>query len=230
MSVILLEGVPQIEVQLRRSARARRLSLRVSRLDGRVTLTVPHGVSERQVHAFAKEKAGWLRGALEGQPDAVDVELGVELPLAGHLYRLVKGQGRSVRLVDDHLHIPGAADATAAKVAGFLKAQARARLQTACAGYADDLGRPFGRITLRDTRSRWGSCSSEGNLNFSWRLAMAPPEVLNYVAAHEVAHLAEMNHSRRFWDVVTRLYGSHDAERRWLRTEGAALHRYRFRN
>jgi predicted metal-dependent hydrolase len=81
---------------------------------------------------------------------------------------------------------------------------------------------------MRDTRSRWGSCSSQGTLMYSWRLIMAPPEVLRYVAAHEVAHLAEMNHSPAFWQVVQTLYGAHHRERGWLREHGASLHKYRF--
>ncbi|RMD90830.1 MAG: M48 family peptidase, partial [Alphaproteobacteria bacterium] len=106
--------------------------------------------------------------------------------------------------------------------------QAREALAAACDRHAARLGRRYGRLSLRDTRSRWGSCSAEGNLNFSWRLVMAPPEVLDYVAAHEVAHLAEMNHSPAFWALVERLFPAHEAPRRWLRENGASLHRYRF--
>ena len=105
---------------------------------------------------------------------------------------------------------------------------ARDVLATACDAYAARLGRPYAGLTLRDTRSRWGSCSSAGRLMFSWRLILAPPEVLRYVAAHEVAHLAQMNHSPAFWAEVTRIHGPYAAERKWLRTEGNALHRFRF--
>jgi predicted metal-dependent hydrolase len=90
------------------------------------------------------------------------------------------------------------------------------------------LGRRFSRLSLRDTRSRWGSCSSRGGLSYSWRLILAPPDVLDYVAAHEVAHLAEMNHSPAFWALVARLCPGYQAPRGWLRREGAGLHRYRF--
>ena len=94
--------------------------------------------------------------------------------------------------------------------------------------YAARLGKGYTRLTLRDTRSRWGSCTSDGGLMFSWRLIMAPPSVLDYVAAHEVAHLAQMNHSPAFWAEVTRIYGDFDPPRQWLRTHGADLHRYQF--
>ncbi|MFM2356655.1 MAG: hypothetical protein RLZZ528_2391, partial [Pseudomonadota bacterium] len=112
----------------------------------------------------------------------------------------------------------------------FLRVAARTRLNAACDRFAAALGRPYSRIALRDTRSRWGSCTQDGGLMFSWRLVMAPPEVLDYVAAHEVAHLAEMNHSDAFWSVVARLYPDHARQRRWLKAEGSLLHGYRFRD
>jgi predicted metal-dependent hydrolase len=94
--------------------------------------------------------------------------------------------------------------------------------------YAAKIGRRVTRVTLRDTRSRWGSCTAEGALMYSWRLIMAPPEVLRYVAAHEVAHLVEMNHSNRFWAVVEGLYPGWQTQRAWLRSHGGALHGLRF--
>ena len=113
-------------------------------------------------------------------------------------------------------------------VCAFLRLRARDRLAERVDHFAGLIGRRPGKLTLRDTRSRWGSCSAAGNLMFSWRLIMAPPEVLDYVAAHEVAHLLEMNHSPAFWAGVTRLMPGYAAPRRWLRDEGASLHRYRF--
>jgi len=110
----------------------------------------------------------------------------------------------------------------------LLTALARERLLGAVARHAEALGRPAGKITLRDTRSRWGSCSSKGDLMFSWRLIMAPPAVLDYVAAHEVAHLAEMNHSARYWAVCEQLCPEYRVHRRWLKQSGAALLAWRF--
>ena len=114
------------------------------------------------------------------------------------------------------------------RVKAFFKIQAMLHLHQATDRYAAALGKPYGKITLRDTTSRWGSCSSQGNINYSWRLIMAPPDVLNYVVAHEVAHLAEMNHSAQFWAVVERLYPDYAEQRVWLRKHGEDLHRYVF--
>ncbi|MBO9407648.1 M48 family metallopeptidase [Shimia sp. R9_1] len=228
MTQHIIPGTPPVTVALRQSSRARRISLRVSRLDGKVTLTVPRGVSTREALGFAEEKQDWLRRQLSQQPEQVLVAPGAVLPVAGRDRLVVAGQGRSVVLGQDEIAVPGRPDLVGRKVQGFLKELARHRLSEAVDHYAAHLRLPYSRMTLRDTRSRWGSCSSAGALMFSWRLVMAAPDVLDYVAAHEVAHLKEMNHSQAFWNVVTQLYGPYEAPRRWLRTDGQVLHRYRF--
>jgi predicted metal-dependent hydrolase len=224
----VLPGNPPVEITLRKTAQARRISLRISRLDGRVTLTCPLRTPDREALAFAREKADWLRLHLTAQPGPAGVGIGSVVPFEGRLLRIASGPGRLVRAEEDVLWVPGDPARVAARLAGFMKQVARDRLAAASDHYAARLGRGYARLTLRDTRSRWGSCTADGGLMYSWRLVMAPPEVLTYVAAHEVAHLAEMNHSDAFWAVVTRLYGDYRAPRRWLREKGGDLHRYRF--
>lgn len=229
MGLIRLPGEPEVEVALKRSARARRLSLRVSGVDGRVTLTMPRFAPEREALSFAREKAGWIREKLAEQSPFVLAGPGVVVPVEGQGRLITLAPVRRITLEREALLVPERAAGVAARVGAFLRELARARLAEATARHAAALGRPHGRITLRDTRSRWGSCSHEANLMYSWRLVLAPPEVLDYVAAHEVAHIAEMNHSPAFWAVVARLCPGYRAPRAWLRQEGAALHRYRFR-
>jgi len=228
VSDTVLPGNPPIPLILRRSAQAKRLSLRISQLDGRVTLTMPKRLAEREALAFARSKEEWIRGHLDRRGDDIDVGLGSELPLGGQMLRVVAGTGRSVQIGHSEIAVPGAADRVGKRLGAYLKEVARDRLAGACDDYAARLGRLYTRITMRDTRSRWGSCTSDGGLMFSWRLIMAPPQVLDYVAAHEVAHLAEMNHSAAFWAGVERIYGSYKEPRGWLRQHGNALHRYRF--
>jgi len=228
MTSHFLPGSPPVALTLLHSPRARRVSLRVSGLDGRVTLSVPRGMSEADALDFAQSRAGWLRAQLARQPGCVQVAPGLDLPLEGRMLQVAPGEGPAVRLGADTIHVPGPEARIAARLEGWLKARARDRLAHASDRYAAELGRDYSRITLRDTRSRWGSCSSKAALNYSWRLIMAPPDVLDYVAAHEVAHLVEMNHSPAFWSVVRRLLPDHDGPRKWLRREGATLHRYRF--
>ncbi len=229
VGIHIIDGVPPVTVYLRSSAQARRISLRVSRLDGKVTLTHPVRVSEHEALEFAYSRAEWLRGHVTDVPETVEVTLGAVLPVEGRERQLVSGSGRRVALHGSEITIPGAPETAGRRLESFLKAMARDRLAAASDVYAARLGRTFARISLRDTRSRWGSCSSRGTLMYSWRLIMAPPEVLQYVAAHEVAHLAEMNHSKAYWDGLLGIHGPYDAPRRWLRDHGGALHRYRFK-
>ena len=223
-----LAGDPPIPLVLRRSARARRISLRISQLDGRVTLTIPKRVADREAIAFAREKESWIRKHLDAREEEVTVAIGTSLPVGGQLHEVLSGDGRRVRFEDGRLLVPGAPDLVGKRLGRHLKEIARARLAEASDHYAEKLGKGYSAITLRDTRSRWGSCTAQGRLMYSWRLILSPPEVLDYVAAHEVAHLAQMNHSPAFWSEVERIYGPYKAPRAWLRREGASLHRYRF--
>ncbi|MCU0815608.1 MAG: M48 family metallopeptidase [Cypionkella sp.] len=224
----LLPGPPPIEITLRRSPHTRRFSLRISRLDGRVTLSMPPRAREAEAMRFAAEQEGWIRRTLAQMPAQKVVQIGDVLPVEGRMLRLTPALGRSVRVEGDSLLLPGDPALAGVRALGFLKVLARDRLAAACDHHAGRLGRPYARLTLRDTRSRWGSCAADGALMFSWRLIMAPPAVLDYVAAHEVAHLAEMNHSPAFWAVVERLYPGWQAQRAWLHREGQGLHGYRF--
>lgn len=228
MSDTHLPGDPPIPLVLRRSAQARRISLRISQLDGRVTLTLPKRLAEREALAFARSKEGWIRRHLDARAADVAVVHGARIPLGGHLLEVRQGTGRRVEITTDAILVPGAAERVGKRLLAHLKEVARDRLAGACDDYAAALGRPYARLSLRDTRSRWGSCTSDGGLMFSWRLILAPADVLDYVAAHEVAHLAEMNHSPAFWVQVARIYGDHTAPRGWLREHGIGLHRYKF--
>ncbi len=223
----VLPGLPDVEITLRRSARTRRFSLRVSSLDGRVTLSMPARARASEALDFARAHEDWLKKALARQVPRQALRFGATIPFQGETLTLVPGRARISRL-GDTLQVPGEEAQLGPRVAAWAKAQARDRLAAASDHYAGLLGRKPKRITLRDTRSRWGSCAQDGALMYSWRLIFAPPQVLAYVAAHECAHLVEMNHSPAFWAVVERLYPGWQACRDWLRQNGHQLHALRF--
>lgn len=228
---LILPGMPPIEVLLRVSARAQRLSLRISRLDGRVTMTLPRGVRRREAENFAHEREAWIRRNLDATPAPELPRPGGSILFAGQLHELVVKGGRAAVLGEGVIHLPASSpERTGPRLAALLKHHARLRLHEASHRHASALGHDFSSINLRDTRSRWGSCSHEGRLMYSWRLVMAPPDVLDYVAAHEVAHLAEMNHSPAYWAGVERLMPDYKTPRAWLRKNGGILHKYRFRD
>ncbi|MEN8658593.1 SprT family zinc-dependent metalloprotease [Marivita sp.] len=228
MSVRTFPGNPEIPLKLRKNARARRMTLRISRVDGAVTLTVPRGVSEREALEFAAEKRDWVIGNLSQHDKPQLVGPGDSIDVGGRSFQIVQGDAKRLSVQDGRIILPAPIEKGRVHLMAWLKERARIELTRASDHYAERLGRGYSRITLRDTRSRWGSCSSAGALMYSWRLILAPKNVLDYVAAHEVAHLQEMNHSADFWRVVDRLYGPHQEARTWLRHEGPKLHRFRF--
>ena len=225
--VHILPGDPPVEVVLRRNARAKRFSLRVSRADGRVSLSLPTWAPEAEALAFLRAREDWVRGHLDRAPDVQRAQIGAELPVDGVPRSIVAGGGRAARLIDGRIQVPEG-PRQGPRIKALLQQMARDRLTKSVAHHADTLGRAPGKMTLRDPRSRWGSCSSKGDLMFSWRLVMAPPAVLDYVAAHEVAHLAEMNHSSRFWRLCHQLSPDTDTHRAWMRANGADLLAWRF--
>lgn len=226
---IRLEHPPAL-VRVRRSARARRFTLSVGRVDGAPVLTLPDRARLEEGRDFVLRHADWLAGALARAPQPTDVRAGAPLPVAGKMVELscLESRRAAPRLEDGRLWVAAPPEEAPARARAYLKEAARAALVPAAQGYAAQLGRKPSRITLRDTRSRWGSCASSGALSFSWRLAMAPAEVLDYVAAHEAAHLVEMNHGPDFWALVEKLKPGWQAQRDWLRERGAELHRWRF--
>ena len=210
----------------RASGRARRLTLRVSP-EGRVSCTRPRGMALAEAEAFVAARGDWLSARLAALPPRVVVGPGARVPVEGRPLVVTPAEGGAVAAEAGRLLVPRAGP-PGALVAARLRDLARDRLAAACARHAAALGRAHGRIRLRDPRSRWGSCTARGDLMFSWRLAMAPPEVLSYVAAHEVAHLERMDHSAEYWALVEGLDGEWRRWRAWLRAEGAALMRYEF--
>jgi hypothetical protein len=226
-STHVLPGDPPVEVVLRRNARAKQFSLRVSRSDGRVSLSLPAWAPEAEALAFLHDRADWVRRHLDRAPAPRCARIGTDLPICGTPRPVVAGGGRAARFEDGAIRVPpGPREGPRLRV--LLMALARERLARAVAVHAEAIGRVPGRLTLRDPRSRWGSCSARGDLMFSWRLIMAPPSILDYVAAHEVAHLAEMNHGPAFWSLCRMLCPETDQHRHWLRSNGADLLAWRF--
>ena len=224
---IFLSDYPTIGATLRRSRQAKRLSLRISSLDGRITITGPHFVPESTFQDFLDSKADWIL-ANHKHIERIVIDDGASVPVLGKPHVIKSTNIRKISVVDDQILVPRRSSSIGAQVKGFLKSLARDHLAQASDHYAQRLGQSYQGLRLRDTRSRWGSCSSDGYLMYSWRLIMAPLPVLDYVAAHEVAHLVEMNHSKAFWSLIQEIHGDYEQPREWLRTAGNQLHRYNF--
>ena len=218
-----------MRIMCRRSGRARRMTLRVPRDGGPVVLTLPVHVALSDGAAFAESKAEWLLQAADRRPAPSIVRHGAVVPVSGEGLALSPAAVRAAQVAGRALLLPASRPAGPV-VQAFLKHKAMGHLRAACDRHAAALGRSYQAIVLRDTRSRWGSCTSDGRLMFSWRLAMAPPAVLDYVAAHEVAHLRHMDHSPRFWATVAGLVPDYAKHRDWLRRHGSELMAWQFRD
>ena len=220
-------------IAVRRRAAARRITLRVSSATGEVVLTLPERADVVAAQRFADAHGGWIATRLARVPVRVLFEPGAIVPFRGQPHRIlhwstVSSATVATRDADGACVIAVACDLAhvGRRVRDFLEREARRDLVAAVGHHARGLGRAPRRITVRDTRTRWGSCSAKGLLNFSWRLILAPSFVLDYLAAHEVAHLKEMNHSERFWQVVHGLCARTAEAERWLKRHGTDLHRY----
>lgn len=225
--IIEIDG-RSLPVAVKVHPRARRMTLRVDRAQGRVSLTLPPGVDMDEGLRFVSRQRRWLRTRLAELPAQIPFADGTVLPILGdpHVIRhWPQGRAGVVR-AHGEIRVCGRKEHLARRVTDFLKSESRREIVPRVHAFAERIGRPAGRITLRDTRSRWGSCSSRGDLNFSWRLVLAPEPILDYVVAHEVAHLRHLNHGPRFWALVDELVDDVAGRRRWLRQHGAELLRY----
>jgi len=213
------------KVEWRRSARARRISLRIDPRGGAVVVTLPLRAGRRAGMALLMDHADWVVQRLAALPGAVAFADGAMVPLDGspHRIRHVALARGGAWLADGEILVAGEPEFLPRRVADFLRAEARRRLSALVGAKAAEAGLKPKRVTVKDTRSRWGSCSADGTLSFSWRLVMAPPFVQDYVAAHELAHLRHMNHGPRFWALVGQLTRHKAAAIAWLTGQGAGL-------
>jgi predicted metal-dependent hydrolase len=221
------------QIELRRHPAARRYSLRVREASRDVVLTMPTHGSLRAARDFAERNAGWIAARVKRLPEPVPFANGETIPLRGVPHRIVHSPVARgpvwQETADDGtalLCVAGGAPHMARRITEFLKREARRDLMAANRRYALALNVKIGQVAVRDTTSRWGSCSAEGALSFSWRLVLAPAFVLDYLAAHEVAHRCELNHSERFWRIVDRLTPERHRAEAWLRYHGNELHRF----
>ena len=209
--------------------RARRISLRLDTARREAVAVAPSARLMPKAAAFALDRAGWVAAHLAKLPRMIALVPGAIIPLRGAPHRLVMATGRAPAHIE-----PGSpasiivaapdAETFTSRVRRFLAAEAKRDLIASVEVHAKTLKVAWRSITVKDTTSRWGSCNADGALCFSWRVVLAPPHILDYLAAHETAHLRELNHSKRYWSHVARCLPDYDRAEAWLRKHGAALH------
>jgi predicted metal-dependent hydrolase len=220
-----------IPVKVRRHAASRNFTLRVTDLGETVTLTLPKRSRLKDARAFVERHSHWLENKLAKVPQKIPFQNGAIIPYQGVPHQIShRPHQRGTVWVEEAdmplICVAGQAEHLPRRLTYWLKKQAKHTLTTACKHYTQKLGMPYRSLTLRDPTSRWGSCTSVGGLSFSWRLILAPPHVLEYLAAHEVAHLKELNHSPQYWAIVQQLKPDFETAQDWLKLHGSSLHRY----
>jgi predicted metal-dependent hydrolase len=229
--VIAGDGAPY-RIALKRHAAARRYTLRVRETSRDIVLTMPPRGSLKQAKSFAEKNTGWIEARLKRLPGPIPFADGATIPLRGEPHCIAhRASARGTVWIEAGDNGPlvcvaGKREHIARRLRDFLKAEARRDLTAASRKYASLLGVTIRSIAVRDTASRWGSCSYRGTLSYSWRLIFAPPFVLDYLAAHELAHRLELNHSKRYWKIVDGVFAERKRAESWLRANGARLHRY----
>lgn len=234
--LLKIDGEP-VEVMVRLNPRARRLIVKVDSATGEVSVIAPSRRALDSAFDFARKEKAWIANQLAFVPRPVPLAPGGRVLYRGVEYPIRCADGISAAdrrrpvWIDREGECPvvrvnGRAEHATRRLTDWLKREARTRLDERTGEFAARIGARPKRITVRDTTSRWGSCSSAKALSFSWRLILAPPHVLDYVVAHEVAHLKELNHGPRFWRLVALLIGDVDRPQTWLHEKGGLLHRY----
>jgi predicted metal-dependent hydrolase len=216
-------------LSIRVSPRARRVGLRIDAAERRVELVLPLGVPAEFGLRFLKAKRGWIVARLDALPRPVPFVEGAIVPVLDAPHRICRSfdpAAPPVTIADGEIRVRGDPMHLARRVRDHLVLLAHDELARRARPLAGRIGRKVARVSVRDTKSRWGSCSSSGNLSFSWRLIFAPAPVIDYVVAHEVAHLAEMNHGPRFWRLVESLAPGNARTRAWLDRHRTRLFSY----
>ncbi len=216
------------DIKIVKSSRARRMTLRIDSKERLPVLTIPERCAAKRAVDFVNLHRGWIERSLARLPQTKNFEDGEQISLFGQpvVIRRTNDRRCGTFLENGFLNVSGDAEFLHRRVKDYIKAQAKTEFYRRSKILADRLGCPLNDVTIKDTKSRWGSCSSMHNINYSWRIALAPETVIDYLIAHEVAHLRHQDHSRAFWRCVRELYPEAEAGKVWLRLHSRELYRY----
>lgn len=218
-------------LKLRMSKRAKKIALRLDNKGHEIHLVVPERASMHKAYHFAKTHEGWIKEKLDSLPAPLPFIDGAVIPLFGEditldIYSDTTLKTSSIDLNNKTLSIKTNKDDPSSRITRFLKEQARSKLSDLACKKAAQIKKPVKAIHVRDTKSRWGSCSPDGTLSFSWRIIFAPYEAFDYLVAHEVAHLIHKNHGPQFWALCEDLCLDYKTGKNWIRSHGHTLMRY----
>jgi predicted metal-dependent hydrolase len=222
-----IDGTP-LEVEVFYNQRSKSMRLRLDKLQKRAILTLPPRTPLYEARAFLERSKSWLFKRLQQHPSRIPFINGNCIPIFGqdHIIHYVPAPQSKIELKDARILMQGPTENLSLALKTWLKHHAHSYVNQRCQDYANQIGKKINYIRVRDVKSRWGSCSHQANLSFSWRLVFAPLPIVDYVCAHEVAHLLEMNHSHQFWAVVESICPNPKTHIHWLKKNSARLFSY----
>jgi len=218
-----------VEICPRRHKQAKHLNMRFDPLSHKVILTLPPRATQKQAVDFLKKAEGWIEKKLSNKVEVIPFKEKSIITILGKQLTIIHQRNficRTVEIEGDNLVVYGPKDRLSDMVTVFLKRYAQRKFTEICEGYAEQIGQDINKITIREQKSRWGSCSLQRNISLNCRLLFAPYEVASYVCAHETAHLKEMNHSRAFWKIVGTLSPAYKESIKWLKDNSQELFKY----
>ena len=216
------------DIKIKKSISAKRLTLRIDEKNHIPVLTIPNHYSKNKAISFVKEHLDWINTNLEKLPPLKKFTNNDKISFMGKEITIIhKPAQRGVTLTDDKLLTGGQEEFLHRRVCDFIKKQAQKELYQASVNTAKTLNCEIHKVSIKDTKSRWGSCSNKKNINYNWRIALAPKFVIDYLVCHEVSHLAHQDHSSCFWECVSKLCPKYQEARQWLKTNGKSLYQYK---
>ncbi len=223
-----IKNAVDFPLEVHSSFKIKRLKLKIDTKKRLVVLSLPKWYPQKKALAFIEEHINWIEEKLAALPVVKDFESGEQISLFGKSVVICHEENFGApKLTDGVLHVGGDVAFLHRRVKDFIKREAKKEFFKKSKALADTLGCPITGVSIKDTTSRWGSCSNLNHINYNWRIALAPPEVIDYLMAHEVAHLKHKDHSKAFWQTVFSLYEQSECGKSWLATFGNTLYRYR---
>lgn len=223
-----IEDAFDFDLKVIKSARAKRLTLRIDSKEHLPVLTIPSRCSAQRAIDFVEAHRGWIDSCMKKIPVSKKFEDGEEISLFGEklIIKHAPELRRGVYAENGILFVSGDKEFLHRRVKDYIKKQAKTVFYKQSKVLADKLGCTLNDVTIKDTKSRWGSCSSINNINYSWRIALAPKVVFEYLIAHEVSHLKHQDHSANFWKCVEKLYPDAEEGKNWLKKHSKELYLY----
>ena len=213
------------EIKIVKSATAKKLNLRIDERHRIPILTIPRFCSNRKALNFVEQHRDWIKNTLARLPQHQSFSNGSKISIAGQNYTILHNPSQhGIKLENNRLLIGGTPEFLHRRVCDFLKKYATTYLHNLSVSIAAKIGHHVHKVTVKETKSRWGSCSSKNNINYNWRIIMAPEFVINYLVSHEVSHLQHPNHSKEFWQCVENLCPNWQEGRHWLKIKGKDLY------